>query len=197
MLPVMRAFSGYPAEGALFVITVVGWLILELRQSRQHRSEATEMDRGSRQVLWVCYILGWFIAASAAGAIPATAIGYPLVAFGAGLVITWAGVGLRLWSFATLGRYFTFHVMASADQPVISNGPYRVLRHPSYAGGELAFIGVGLMYGNWISVAALTLLPLIGIVNRIRVEEKALFGTLGDAYARYAATHKRLIPSIW
>jgi protein-S-isoprenylcysteine O-methyltransferase Ste14 len=66
---------------------------------------------------------------------------------------------------------------------VISNGPYRVLCHPSY---ELAFIGVGLMYGNWISVAALTLLPLIGIVNRIRVEEKALFSALGDDYRRDA-----------
>ena len=104
---------------------------------------------------------------------------------------------LRVWSFATLGKYFTFRVMISADQPVISNGPYRVLRHPGYAGAELAFIGVGLMYGNWVSVAALTLLPVIGIVNRIRVEEKALFNALGDTYRRYAATHKRLVPFIW
>ena len=122
MLPGMRAFSGYPAVEALFIVTVVGWLILEVRQGRQRRAEATEMDRGSRQVLWVCYILGWLIAASAPAAVPAAAVGYPLVAFGAGLAITWAGIGLRVWSFVTLGRYFTFNVMTSAGQPVISDG---------------------------------------------------------------------------
>jgi isoprenylcysteine carboxyl methyltransferase (ICMT) family protein YpbQ len=41
-------------------------------------------------------------------------------------------VALRGWSFAALGQYFTFTVMVSSDQPVVTAGPYRVLRHPSY-----------------------------------------------------------------
>src|SRR6202043_1221299 len=100
------------------------------------------------------------------------------VTFGVGLAIIWAGVGLRWWSFRTLGRYFTIDVMTSADQPVITTGPYRIVRHPSYAGLLLIFAGIGIMSANWLSLAAMILLPLVGLLNRIRVEEAALMATL-------------------
>ena len=45
-----------------------------------------------------------------------------------------AGLVLRGWSFKTLGDYFTFTVIVSTDQPVVTAGPYRLLRHPSYSG---------------------------------------------------------------
>jgi protein-S-isoprenylcysteine O-methyltransferase Ste14 len=64
--------------------------------------------------------------------------------------------------------------MTSADQPVITSGPYRVLRHPSYAAILLILGGVGLSYGNWLSAVALILLPLVGFINRIHLEEAAL-----------------------
>ena len=57
--------------------------------------------------------------------------------------------------------------------------------------------GLGLGYGNWLSLAALTLVPLIGFIYRIRVEEAALSTTLGAAYTTYAAGRKRLIPYVW
>jgi protein-S-isoprenylcysteine O-methyltransferase Ste14 len=87
--------------------------------------------------------------------------------------------------------------MVSPDQPVITAGPYRVLRHPSYTGLLLAFIGVGLAAANWISLAATFLLPLAAILWRIRAEERALLTVLGDRYIAYAAIHKRLIPLTW
>jgi protein-S-isoprenylcysteine O-methyltransferase Ste14 len=96
-----------------------------------------------------------------------------------------------------LGRYFTFTVMTSADQPVIATGPYRVQRYPSYAGILLILAGISLSYRNWLSLDALIFLPLIGFVNRIHVEEAALSATLGAAYATYASGRKRLIPFAW
>ena len=56
---------------------------------------------------------------------------------------------LRLWSFHTLGRYFTLTIQTSSDQPVIADGPYRLIRHPSYAGLLLIIMAVGLFIGNW------------------------------------------------
>ncbi len=47
------------------------------------------------------------------------------------------------------------------------------------------------------SPAAITLIPLIGFINRIRVEEAALAMTLGSAYVTYSAGRKRLIPFVW
>ena len=114
-----------------------------------------------------------------------------------GLVLFWGGISLRLWSFHSLGRYFTFTVQTSSDQPVIDAGPYRVIRHPSYAGLFLVIVAVGLFIGNWWSLLCLTLAVAAGLVFRIRVEERALMETLGDNYRRYAATRKRLVPFIW
>jgi protein-S-isoprenylcysteine O-methyltransferase Ste14 len=45
------------------------------------------------------------------------------------------GAGLRWWSFWALGQYFAFTVDVSADRQVVTAGPYRLLRHPGYAGG--------------------------------------------------------------
>jgi protein-S-isoprenylcysteine O-methyltransferase Ste14 len=83
------------------------------------------------------------------------------------------------------------------DQPVITNGPYRVLRHPGYAGLLLAVMGAGLFIGNWLSFVSLTIAMACGLVFRIRVEQRALLQNLGDDYRNYAATHKRLVPFIW
>jgi protein-S-isoprenylcysteine O-methyltransferase Ste14 len=111
--------------------------------------------------------------------------------------LIWAGIGLRWWSFRALGRYFTFTVQTSADQPVITSGPYRVIRHPSYAGVMLILVGLAATYGNWLSVAVFLVIALAGFVHRIRIEEAALSATLGRAYTSYASGRKRLVPLVW
>jgi protein-S-isoprenylcysteine O-methyltransferase Ste14 len=129
--------------------------------------------------------------------VSASAFVYNAVIFVISLTLLWAGIGLRLWCFRTLGRYFTFAVMTSGDQPVIDTGPYALLRHPSYAGILLALFGLGLSFGNWLSVVALLVCALLGFINRIHVEERALSAALGPAYTSYAGTRKRIIPFVW
>src|SRR5262249_12079152 len=114
-----------------------------------------------------------------------------------GLVLLWCGIALRIWSVRTLGRYFTLTVQTSRDQPVITYGPYRWVRHPAYAGLLLIVIGFGLLLGYWWSLACLLVATLGALVFRIRSEERALIQNLGDPYRDYAATHKRLVPFIW
>ena len=87
--------------------------------------------------------------------------------------------------------------MVSPEQPVITIGPYRVLRHPGYTAVLLIGIGVGLASANGAGLAAMALLPLAVILWRIHVEENALLTTLGDRYRGYASYHKRLVPLIW
>jgi protein-S-isoprenylcysteine O-methyltransferase Ste14 len=80
---------------------------------------------------------------------------------------------------------------------VITSGPYRSLRHPSYTGILLIVIGAGAVWGNWLGLGVLTLMTLVGLVYRIHVEEKALLEELGERYRTYAEHHKRLIPFVW
>lgn len=187
-----------PLDAALFWTTVVVWVAGEVRQSQRHRSDAAEHDRGSRRLLRITIVVGWIIAVQAVRRFPGADVGRARVGvFSIGMALMWAGVGLRFWAFRALGRYFTFTVMTSPDQSVITAGPYRFLRHPGYAGGALAMAGVGLVMGNWVSLAAIVVVPLVGTINRIRVEEAALLETLGSDYRSFATSRKRLVPFVW
>ncbi len=128
---------------------------------------------------------------------PAAVIGGGVWVFALGAAIAWFGLLLRWWSFVSLGKYFTVVLETSNDQPIVDRGPYRVLRHPSYTGLLLAFAGFGLMLGNWVSAVGAVGLILIGLIYRIRVEERALSAAFGDRYREFAASRARLIPYIW
>lgn len=191
----IAATSAPPVARDLIIATGLVWLVLELRQSTNTRPEAVRADKGSRPVIRVATLVGVVGAVLAVRGVPGADI--PSVGAWAGLALLWCGIGLRLWSFQTLGRYFTFTVQTSRDQPVIDAGPYRVIRHPSYAGILLAVLGLGFYFGNWLSLVVLVTAITFGIVYRIRVEERALVSELGDPYRAYAATHKRLVPYVW
>ena len=180
----------------LLLGTVVIWVLLELRQGITRRGEAVKAGWGSEIIFRLAVGAGALGALALSRAAPAAAIPLAAAAW-IGLGLLWCGIALRLWSFWTLGRYFTFIVQTSGDQPVITGGPYRVLRHPSYAGLLLAVAGLGLFIRNWLSLVTLVIAVACGLVFRIRVEERALLQNLGDDYRDYAATHKRLVPFIW
>jgi protein-S-isoprenylcysteine O-methyltransferase Ste14 len=114
-----------------------------------------------------------------------------------GLVFMAAGIAIRQWAVFTLGRFFTVDVRLHPDQVVVSHGPYRWVRHPSYTGMLVFFIGLGLALTNWASLAALFLLPALGLVIRIHSEERALFTGLGQSYRDFALTRRRLFPGVW
>jgi hypothetical protein len=100
-------FVGHPVATALFVATLLVFALVQGRQALQRRSEATVMDRGSRSVLALCWIVGLLVAALVRTRVPAAALPNTAVTFGLGLVVVWLGLGLRWWSFQTLGRYYT------------------------------------------------------------------------------------------
>ena len=188
--------GGGSITAAIYTVTVLVWVAIELRQTLRRRPGATNTDRGSLMVVRVAAVAGALLAAALAH-ISATSFDYGVALTVASIALMWTGIALRWWSFRTLGRYFTFQVMTSADQPVITTGPYRYLRHPSYTGILLILAGIGLGYGNLLSLVALIVLPLLGVINRIRVEEAALSATLGDRYTSYATGRKRLVPFVW
>jgi len=117
--------------------------------------------------------------------------------FVVGLVLMAAGVFVRQWAILTLGRFFTPEVRVHPGQTVVERGPYRWVRHPSYSGLLIFFVGLGLALSDWLSVVVLAVLPAAGLLVRIRSEERALLGALGEEYRRYAATRRRLFPGIW
>src|SRR5260370_39302080 len=188
-------FAGHPAAALPLAGTLAVWLVIEFRKGLNRRAEATNTDRGSLAFLRASVVAGALFAALASK-VGATAFSYGLVIFCISLAIAWAGIALRWWSFRTLGRYFTFTVMTSANQPVITSGPYRYLRHPSYAGLLLIIVGIGFSSGNWLSLACLIFFPMLAFLYCIRVVQPGLSATLADASPTYSSGRKRLIPFV-
>ena len=166
-------------------------------RSSLHRGGA-RLERGSLLVVvGAIYggVAGGFLLA---GKVPAAAIGegrWPL--FVVGMVLMCAGIAIRQWAVALLGDLFTVDVRVRPGQAVVERGPYRWVRHPSYTGLILTCVGIGLALGNWAALIVLAVLPVAGLVVRIRFEERALLDGLGEPYRRFAASRPHLFPGLW
>jgi protein-S-isoprenylcysteine O-methyltransferase Ste14 len=87
-------------------------------------------------------------------------------------------------------------VEVEAGQPVITTGPYALIRHPMYLGVILMFLATPLALGSWWSLAVFSLLPVF-LVFRIQNEEEVLTREL-PGYAAYCKKVRyRLIPLVW
>ncbi|HKT93622.1 MAG TPA: isoprenylcysteine carboxylmethyltransferase family protein [Paraburkholderia sp.] len=113
------------------------------------------------------------------------------------LAVALLGTLLRAWAVARLGRFFTWHVRVQSGQSVISTGPYRLVRHPSYTGAWLLYVGLLLAIDARIAATLMGLLLFYGFARRIRYEESLMRQTFGDEYAAYCLRVKRLVPLIW
>ncbi len=179
----------------VFEVSVGAFAIGELWKSLRWRRDA-RADVPAEIVFRVVFFAGILLLPICRKVVPGAVIGGAGV-FVLGAVVGWLGLLLRWWSFATLGRYFTTVVKASPDQPVVDRGPYRWLRHPSYTGLLLVFLGCGLMLGNWVGAAASVVIVLAALVYRLRREERAMVAAVGESYSRFASSRARLVPYLW
>lgn len=115
----------------------------------------------------------------------------------AGAAVTAMGLALRIWSVALLGRYFTYVVKVTPDQTVVEAGPYCLIRHPSYTGGILTGIGIGLSMRTALAPAVIGITSFLGYWIRMRVEERALAEGIGEPYRAYMRRTMRLVPFVW
>ena len=183
-----------PSPLALGAIYGISEFCLAL--TRSSRGHGASRDRYSLWVLWGVILISVWFSIFCFAAFPNTAMPqrHTIYLFGFGLFLL--GLVLRWYSIWYLGRYFTVDVSIAEGQRVVNTGPYRMIRHPSYTGALLAFLGFGLCLGNWLSL--LSLCPIVGaFMWRIHIEERALQEGLGEDYRAYARQTKRLIPFLY
>ena len=124
-----------------------------------------------------------------------TGLGLPhhlvaLLAMLAGMVLTFRAMQAN--------RFFSSHVRIQHDRghTVVSEGPYRILRHPGYAGAILYNLGAPVLLGSGVALsvgAAMAVLVVVRTVFEDRVLRRELPG-----YQEYAARVRyRLVPWVW
>ncbi len=114
----------------------------------------------------------------------------------AGVFLLAAGGALRLWPVFVLGHRFSGLVAIQPGHALVTNGVYRIIRHPSYLGLLVSSLGWGLAFRSGVGVvlAALMIPPLLA---RIGAEERLLREEFGAEYEAYCARTTRLIPGLY
>lgn len=107
------------------------------------------------------------------------------------------GLLIRAYSVQKLGSMFTPTVQIQSSHTLITKGPYAVVRHPSYLGAWIAFLGGTLVFDSWIGFAAAFIAMGCAYYVRINIEEKELKSYFGQAYTAYVESTYAIIPFIW
>ncbi len=168
---------------------------------------------------WLCWALYWWIAARGAKATQwresaASRVAHvaPLIAaflllspthlpdrppwaLWSGAALTLAGLAFAVWARRHLGRNWSGTITLKVDHELITSGPYRLVRHPIYAGLSLAFAGSAIASGGLRGASALAL-AAFAIWLRVRMEDRVMRGRFGAAYDDYARRVGAVIPAI-
>lgn len=186
----MIFWSAYSLWGVLEIIGMVA-------TSRSGRGRKSS-DKGSSRILVLLTWLGIALDFTLSFQFPQAAILWKRTSlFFIGIAFMLSGTAFRFYSMSVLGRSFTYYVAVHAEQTVVEVGPYRYVRHPSYTGALMIFVGMGLALGNWAGLLALLVCIGIAYTYRITVEESVLTATLGEPYRQYMHRTRRLVPFLF
>ena len=114
--------------------------------------------------------------------------------------LRWLGIlsgltagALIVWTFRALGPNLTDTVVTRRIHTLVTNGPYRFVRHPFYVAVGLAVLGNGLAAANWFLFAT-GVTSLCLLILRTSREEERLFQRFGDEYRLYSQRTGRFLP---
>ncbi len=123
--------------------------------------------------------------------------GAPEIHIAIGSTIMLLGIFVRTWAISSLGNSFSTFIAIKANQRIVRAGPYRLVRHPSYLGSLLGFVGFAVALGSVVGICATLILVSMGYYRRINIEEQTLLCSFGDEYGDYMKKTKRLVPLVY
>ncbi len=180
-----------------FLLVIFFYMERRLRRGAEARSlEDGQFDRRTTRYLGYAYFVSvlallasWILNALRVARLP------HWVAW-LGVLVAFCGLLMRAWANRVLGMFYTRTLKVADKQPIIQDGPYRLIRHPGYLGMILMWVGASAATGNWIVMLIVLLAILLAYHYRIYNEEKMLLSNL-PGYREYSSHTWRLIPPIY
>jgi len=184
----------------LFVVLTRVWVVGEILIAvitTTRPGKGNIQDRGTQIILWVVIVVSFWIDGWMHRFLPVDMPGSYTWLLPAALGILVLGMAIRAVAVFNLGRAFSANVATHAGQKLQRSGLYSLVRHPSYLGLELIFLGLALHSRTWLCLAVVLIPPTLAVLYRIHVEENALRLTFGAEYEDYSRNTKRLIPGVY
>jgi protein-S-isoprenylcysteine O-methyltransferase len=186
--PVLPRIAAFTVVAVFTAFVAVAQIARVRGRSRRGPTEVAE--RGFAHwvalFLWVPYVVVAFRIG--------TEISLPSVIVWTGVVLASIGIAFAVWAIVTLGRHYDLELEVHRDHELVRDGPYRVVRHPVYAGLALHYAGACLATGNVLLTAGTLLVTYPALYLRAWTEERLLRERFGSAYETYAREVGMLVP---
>lgn len=91
-----------------------------------------------------------------------------------GALLLGASKALKFWAMASLGERWAFRVLIVPGEPLVTSGPYAVVRHPNYIAVVGELVSMALLVGARLTGPTAVLLFSLLLRTRIRLEDRAL-----------------------
>ncbi len=184
----------YGTYAGIFLVTHFLLILIRLRHSLPTKAR---FGSGAKSIMLFGSLFFWvFVLVSVLFSYAGIGI-LPDWTYYLGLSTSILGSVIWFWGHRTLGRYYSQAVVIYEGHQLVERGPYRFVRHPSYTGLLLVYLGIGLAAQSWAGEIVTLLGPLLFATYRIPLEEKALIKEFGEQYIAYSRRVKRLIPFIY
>ncbi len=196
-----------PTPIALFTLGGVGlcWLafasVFIFRKSPPRGPEA-KRDRLSLLGIFLqmcAYFLVWFQPPGRPFLPPVALLsGSVGIVFSVGTVALAVGsVWLIAAAVRTLGKQWAFAARLVEGHKLVTEGPYRFVRNPIYTGMLGMLVATGLAMEHWKHLVVAIVLFAVGLVIRVRSEEKLLRAAFGKEFDDYAARVPAVLPGVY
>ncbi len=192
----VERFFQHPARLGMVIATVL-LAILALFSGSSGLSGGQKEDRSNRwifaPVLLLSIALAWL--PPYLDSRDLWTLKQPIIPY-VGLTLYVLGGVLRLAPMFALSRRFSGVVAIQQGHRLKTDGLYRFVRHPSYAGLLVSCAGLTLIFRCWLGLF-LVVGFLVILLARIKAEEALLASTFGEEYDAYRRRTWRLVPWVY
>jgi protein-S-isoprenylcysteine O-methyltransferase Ste14 len=195
-----QGFVGHPARLGYVVLVVLlqVLVVVKMPEVGRNRGAGNKVVRRQQLAVLLLQVLSLMIlfAAPYADRRDIAVIGGVEIVRYLGLVLSALGFVAMNWAEASLGKQFSVQVTIQEDHKLVTDGPYRYLRHPRYLGIMAFNVGISLVYRSWLTLILVAALTLV-LLWRIHDEEAFMHQEFGTDWEAYSKRSWRLIPFLY
>ena len=174
-----------------YAILAGGWLawVARFLIAQRNREHAQQVDRRARWGILlevIAYSLLWqnrFWERP----LPLWRLGLSVLFLALAALLSWTAV-------PALGRQWRIEAGLSSDHQLVTTGPYAVVRHPIYTSMLCMLLGTGFMITPVRTLLVASLLFIVGMEIRVRVEDKLLASRFGEQFLAYRRSVPAYVP---
>ncbi len=198
-------------EHLLFSELACALFLLLLGAARYHyfvSASAQPADRSSPPVNWACQVPAYFVSTVwtiyvawlVVAPLPAVEWDRWTASHWLGDLLGWIALpilGASLWLFwyshDTIGRHWSIRILLKAEHRLVTEGPYRYVRHPLYTALFIGYLGTLLALQSWTLTAWFPVFAASYLLFA-KEEEDVMERGFGEAYRAYCRQTGMFLP---